>query len=52
MDFHDSPARHHAEVVKQYPRNWAPPGAKQGQKENRKDDKGDKHDDRGENNKR
>ena len=57
MDFHDSPARHHAEVVKQYPRNWAPPGAhqvqnKNSQKDNRKDaksdnkgnDKGDKRD--------
>jgi hypothetical protein len=43
--------------VKQYPRNWAPPGAhqvqnKNSQKENRKDDKGDKRDDRGENDKR
>jgi hypothetical protein len=45
MDFHDSPERHHAEVVKKYPRNWTPPGSHQGQKENRKDDKGDKRDD-------
>jgi hypothetical protein len=44
MDFHDSPAQHHAMVVQKYPRNWAPPGSNQGQKENRKDDK------RGENN--
>ena len=55
MDFHDSPANHHAEVVKQYPRNWSPPGAHQVQnspKDNRKDaksdnkgnDKGDKRD--------
>jgi hypothetical protein len=45
MDFHDSPAQHHAAVVKQYPKNWSPPGSNQGQ--NRKDDK---RDGRGENN--
>ena len=45
MDFHDSPAQHHAAVVQQYPRNWAPPGSNQGQKENRKDDKRDQHGD-------
>lgn len=39
MNFHDSPANHHATVVKQYPKNWKPSGAKQGQ--NRKDDKQD-----------
>jgi hypothetical protein len=44
MDFHDSPAYHHAAMVRKYPRNWAPPGSNQGQKENRKDDKrGDNH---------
>ena len=53
MDFHDSPANHHAEVVKQYPRNWSPAGAHQVQnnqspKDNRKDAKSDnKHDDKG-----
>jgi len=47
MDFHDSPANHHAEIVRQYPKNWKPSGANQGRKENRKDDK---HDNRGENN--
>jgi hypothetical protein len=26
LDFHDSPARHHTTVIKQYPRHWAPPG--------------------------
>ena len=26
LDFHDSPAVHHATVVRQYPKNWAPPG--------------------------
>ena len=24
MDFHDSPAQHHATVVQQYPKNWKP----------------------------
>ena len=47
MDFHDSPAHHHAAMVRKYPRNWAPPGSNQGQKENRKNDKrgerGDNH---------
>jgi len=27
MDFHDSPANHHAEMMRKYPKNWAPPGA-------------------------
>ena len=26
LDFHDSPANHHATVVRQYPKHWAPPG--------------------------
>ncbi len=43
MNFHDSPANHHAEVVKQYPRNRAQPGSNQGQKDNRKDDQRDNH---------
>ena len=42
MNFHDSPAQHHAAVVRQYPKNWKPAGASQGQ--NRKDDPhGDNH---------
>ena len=45
MDFHDSPAQHHAAIVRQYPKNWAPSGSNQGQ--NRKDDK---RNGRGENN--
>jgi len=45
MDFHDSPAQHHAAIVRQYPKNWAPPGSNQGQ--NRKDGK---RNGRGENN--
>ncbi len=36
MNFHDSPAQHHAAVAKQYPKNWKPAGANPGQ--NRKDD--------------
>jgi hypothetical protein len=27
LDFHDSPAIHHASVVRQYPKHWAPPGS-------------------------
>jgi len=44
MDFHDSPANHHATVAQQYPKNWKPSGANpghdtnQGQKDNRKED--------------
>ncbi len=41
MDFHDSPANHHATVVKQYPKNWKPSGANQGQ--NRKGERDDNH---------
>ena len=48
MDFHDSPANYHAAVVKQYPKNWAPPGSNQGRNsDNRKDNP---RDDRGGNN--
>jgi hypothetical protein len=43
MNFHDSPANHHAQVVKQYPKNWKPSGSHQDQKENRKGDKQDDH---------
>ena len=47
MDFHDSPAQHHAAVAKQYPRNWKPSASNQGQKGNPKDDQ---HEDHGQNN--
>jgi hypothetical protein len=47
MDYHDSPANHHAATVQQYPKNWAPPHQEQGQKDNQK---GDKHDEHGQNN--
>jgi hypothetical protein len=43
MSFHDSPANHHAEVVRQYPKNWTPPPSKQGNKDNQKDDNEDNH---------
>jgi len=42
MNFHDSPAQHHAAVVKQYPKNWSPAAAKSGQSQ--------KNDQHGENN--
>ena len=32
VSFHDSPANHHAQIVKQYPKQWTPP------KSDRKDD--------------
>lgn len=41
MNFHDSPAQHHATVAKQYPKNWKPSGGNQGQ--NRKDDQHDEN---------
>jgi hypothetical protein len=39
MDFHDSPANHHAEMVRRYPRNWAPSRSKQVQKEGQREEK-------------
>ena len=30
MDFHDSPSRHHAAVVRQYPRTWTAPSSRPG----------------------
>lgn len=38
MEFHDSPARHHAAIIRKYPRNWAPLGSNQGRKDNRRND--------------
>jgi len=43
MNFHDSPANHHAATVRQYPKNWSPPRANSPQKDNRKDDRRDDH---------
>lgn len=47
MNFHNSPAQHHAAVARQYPKNWKPSAEKQGQpdKRNRKDDPRDQHED-------
>jgi len=27
MDFHDSPAKHHAEMIHKYPKNWKSSGS-------------------------
>jgi hypothetical protein len=37
MNFHDSPANHHAAVVREYPKTWVPPGSNQGRKEKQPD---------------
>jgi hypothetical protein len=36
MDFHDSPAKHHADMLRKYPRNWKPSAPHRDQKENHK----------------
>jgi hypothetical protein len=41
MAFHDSPERHHAEMMKQYPHDWKRDGAQQDRKEDRKEDRRD-----------
>jgi hypothetical protein len=38
MDFHDSPERHHADMMKKYPHDWKRDGAQQDRKEDRRDD--------------
>ena len=41
VDFHDAPANHHAEIVKQYPKHWAPPESnRDSHEDNRNGDKG------------
>lgn len=35
LDFHDSPARHHATVVRQYPQHWSQPESNRGNKDGR-----------------
>jgi hypothetical protein len=47
LDFHDAPSVHHASVVKQYPKQWAPPKSSPGHGEGNKDngkgnDRGDR----------
>ena len=41
VDFHDSPALHHASVVQSYPKNWTPPGRKPAARDDRKPDQKD-----------
>ncbi len=43
MDFHDSPANHHAAVARQYPKHWAPAGAKHGNPEEQRSDNKEGH---------
>ena len=35
VGFHDSPANHHTEIVRQYPKRWSPPGPTNEKHENR-----------------
>ena len=35
VGFHDSPANHHAEIARQYPKKWAPPQPKRDNHEDR-----------------
>ena len=37
MEFHDSPEKHHAEMLKRYPRDWKPAAAHQERKEDHRD---------------
>jgi hypothetical protein len=37
VDFHDSPANHHAAIVRTYPKNWTPQGESHDNKENRRE---------------
>jgi len=45
MNFHDSPANHHAEIVRQYPGHSSPRGQAQNRKDDQHDDRGDNHGD-------
>jgi len=36
MNFHDSPAYHHAAIARQYPKHWAPAGERHGNPEDRR----------------
>lgn len=42
LDFHDSPANHHSSVVRQYPKQWAPPESNR----DKKDGRGEGHNER------
>ncbi|HWX22141.1 MAG TPA: hypothetical protein VN578_19745 [Candidatus Binatia bacterium] len=41
LAFHDSPWFHHATVVRQYPRHWAPPGSSHSNREGRDEGHGE-----------
>jgi uncharacterized protein YijF (DUF1287 family) len=41
MDFHDSLANHHKEMLQKYPKSWRPSAEHHDQKEERKDDRSD-----------
>ena len=45
MEFHDSPAHHHEEITRQYPRNWSPSRWNHERHEDRRDDWRDEHKD-------
>jgi hypothetical protein len=38
MGFHNAPSFHHQAMVRQYPKNWAPPGREQDHKDKPRDD--------------
>jgi hypothetical protein len=40
VGFHDSPARHHAEIARQYPKQWRSPGANHDNHDNHDDHRG------------
>ena len=46
VGFHDSPANHHAEIVRQYPKHWRSPESNRGNHDDHHDDRGN---DRGRN---
>jgi hypothetical protein len=39
LNFHDSPANHHAAIARQYPKNWAPSEASRGNNEGHQKDR-------------
>lgn len=41
MNFHDSPERHHGDVIRSYPRNWKQPNPGRGDKDDHRDDRQD-----------
>ena len=42
MNFHDSPANHHTEIARQYPKNWAPARGNENRKEENHDERREK----------